>query len=423
MNDSANRTERIIEELLEIVGATHVSSAPADVNAYGGLEPVVVVWPGSPPELARVLKVCQDNKVAVGTTGYGARATKHWPVSDGQVRLALDTRRMTNILDLDLTALTVHCQSGIQIQHLEEALRRQDLTLGPFPAEIQGSTLGGLLSAPSATAHSPQVGPLKDACLALVVALPDGTVVHTRVAPRRATGPDIARFFIGSRGGLGVIAAATLRVHRLPEHELVQGFAFEGLEQAADVARAALARGARPARMRALGPAQAAEELGSGERAEAVLLVVLSGPQALVEEERRQIYHLASKLGGSEIRASEAERWWARHSTWTPPEGPRVPRVGARVPYSRVLEALENLPETLGEHPVRIWAEEFTLQGCNLWLSCRELENGFVSLRTAMLNIGLDPIRFFYPPLMNELRKSLDPAGIMVVMEGEWSGS
>lgn len=415
-------TEEIISELASITGATHISSAPADVNAYGGLQPFVVVWPGSPPEVARVLKTCDEAGVVVGIGGPGGRATSHWPVQKGRERVALDTSRMTNILDLDEVALTVHCQAGIQVGHLEEALRRHKLTLGPYPSEIQGVSLGGLLSAPNPHAYSPRTGWFKDAALAVTVASPDGSLIHSRVAPRKATGPDISRLFIGSRAAFGVITTATLRVHRLPEAELASGFVLPSMTAAMALAREALVVGVRPARLRILGKARAEDELGDlvGTGAAAVL-TVLEGPHALITVEHQQLRGLARDLGGEELSSQVTDRWRAHRAT--PGRAPRSISAGARLPHSRFMEVVKAIPRAIKKRPVLLWAEEVTLQGAALWLECRGLPDAENTLRSVLLNAGADPVRFDFPPLINELRGQLDPAGTMVVMEGEWSDS
>lgn len=425
MNRKIAHSEQVIDALAAIVGATHVSSAPADVDSYGGLEPFVVVWPGSPTEVARVLKVCSDNWVAAGTAGYGARARSHWPVSDGRLRVALDTRRMTNILNLEEVALTVQCQCGIQVHHLEEALRRQGLTIGPFPVETQVSTLGGLLSAPSPTAHSPRAGWFEEACLALSIAHPDGTLVHTRVAPRKAVGPDFSRFFIGSRGGLGVITTATLRVQRMPEAERVIASGLPDLETAVTLSRQALVQGVRPARLRVLGPGQVAEELGGGVTTSgAAVMVVLNGPQALIEVEERLLSRLTREAGGEELHDAVGQRWWAQHSAWKDSLKPRITRAGARVHYSRFAQVAASLPAKVAGKPLQVWCEEATLQGVTLWVGSKAKgQRVRTALRSLLLDAGLDPIRFDFPPLMDELRRQLDPEETMVIMEGEWSGS
>jgi FAD/FMN-containing dehydrogenase len=421
--------DQIAEALANIVGGTHVSSAPADVDAYGGLCPFIVVWPAAPGEVARVLKLCREMGVAVGTAGFGSRAQRHWPLGDGRPRVALDTRRMTSIIELDEISLKVHCQTGIQVRQLEEALRRQGLTLGPFPVEIQSSTLGGLLSAPSATSHSPRVGWLVDACLGLSVALADGSLVQTRVAPRRATGPDLVRLFLGSRGGFGVITTAILRVHRRLEEELPIGFALPSFRDALETARETLAAGVRPARMVVLGPAEVREALGEGAgTVRAALLAVLGGPAVVVACERDLLDRAARQRSALTLTQSVVERWHERCLAAPSPERVAL-RQGARVLYSTLLEAEGPLLARIEEHAclrgrgVRYWAEALSLQGGTLWLSCAGGAAERAALRSVLLDGGMDPVRFDFPPLMVEIRNQLDPEGTMVIMEGEWSGT
>jgi alkyldihydroxyacetonephosphate synthase len=405
----------IATRLAEVVGATHLSSAPADVGAFGGLDPFAVVWPGSPAEVAAVLKVAGEMGVAVGVAGHGTRVTRHWPVPDDRPRIALDTRRLSSILEVDEVSLVAHTQAGILVRHLEEALRRQGLTLGPFPPEVLGSTLGGLLAAPAPVAHSPRNGWISEACLGVSVANADGSIIQTRIAPRRATGPDLSRLYLGSRGGLGVITSAVLRVHKLPEQVQPLAFAFASLEDATCAARELLASGVRPARLRALGSRLAREELGE-DAAEVVLLVVLWGPASQVAREHRFVDQLLPRCKGMELPQSSASRWWERRSGISVPAEPPAGRVGTRLTYARLPEALQSVPGLL-RRAQHVWLEQFTQQGATLWLTARNGESGRAALAAALLDAGLDPLRFSFPPLMEQLRARLDPKETLVVME------
>jgi len=428
--------DTIASQLAEIVGATHVSSAPADVDAYGGLEPLLVVWPGAASEVARVLRTCTELGVAVGVSACGTRATRHWPVPDDRPRIALDTRRMLNILEVDELSLTVHSQCGIKLVHLEQALNRHGLTLGAYPALIQRHTLGGILAAPHPMAHSPGSGWLTEACMGVSVANADGTVMHTRIAPRKATGPDMARLYLGSHGSLGVITTAVLRVHRQPEQEVVRSYTFPDMAQSIEAARGILARGARPARLRVLGKEQALVELepsgvadsgapvlgslrespghGSG-----ALLLVLAGPAALVAAEQRLADEAATAAGGRELSLAVGSRWWAREAGAATESLP-VP-VGARVCYADSRLMLASVPGSVQRRKVLVWAEEFTLQGFTLWTAFKEVNNRPTQqaalMRSALLDAGLDPLRPDFPPLLDELRQLLDPTQTLVVME------
>jgi alkyldihydroxyacetonephosphate synthase len=409
--------EQLAAKLANIVGATNLSSAPADVTAYGGLAPDLVVWPAAPPEVAAALKTCTELGAALGVAGRGTRVTRHWPVKDERPRVALDTRRMDNVLDVDELALTVHAQCGIQLTRLEDALRRHELTLGPFPPEILGSTLGGALAAPPPEAHSPRVGWLSDACLGLSVAHADGSTIQTRIAPRRATGPDVCRLYLGSRGGLGVITTATLRVHRLPDEHLSLAYSFRSLAAAAAAAARALARGVRPARLEVLGAERASNELGEvGGPLDGVCLVLLAGSPQLISEEHLLLDDTLAAEGATELPQSAASRWWRRPTA--EPAQRQEARVGARVLHSRLPEALRAAPSHLKRQALALWLDQFTLQGATLWLGARSAEDGTgAALRAAVLDAGLEPLRLTFPPLFEELRARLDPHETLVVME------
>jgi alkyldihydroxyacetonephosphate synthase len=441
--------ETIASRLAEIVGATHVSAAPADVDAYGGLQPLLVVWPGAASEVARVLRTCTELDVAVGVSASGTRATRHWPVQGERPRIALDTRRMLNILEVDELSLTVHSQCGIQLRHLEEALNRHGLTLGPYPPTIQRHTLGGILAAPHPAAHSPQTGRLIDACMGVSVAHADGSVAHTRVAPRRATGPDVARLYLGSRGALGVITTAVLKVRRQPEHEVVVAYVFPGFVEAMAGARECLTRDVRPARLRVLGAEQAVQELGQTQPPlPAVMLAVLSGAAASVAVQEQLVDAACTEAGGTALPAAVGSRWWARHSAFNEggDEGPGPSAVPAPVRHSDVAEAVAAIPPTIKRKRTLVWADQITLQGATLWIALREQEGASRAegtpapperpagtrgtgvgpragaerpniLRAALLDAGLDPLRLNFPPLIDELRRQLDPTQTLVVME------
>ncbi len=414
-----NSIDQIMSKLADVVGATYLSSAPSDVDAYGGLGPFAVVWPGAPAEVAGVLRVCSELGVAVGVVGFGHRVSRHWPLKGDRPRVALDMRRMTNILDVDETSLIVHCQCGIKVAHLEEALRRHQLTLGHFPREIFESTLGGILAAPPAAAHSPQAGWLINACMGLSVAHADGAAIQTRVAPRSATGPEVARLYLGSHGGLGVITTAVVKVHRLAESELALAFAFPSLAEAISGVRHCLIRGVRPARARVLGSGQSQEELSGkgGPDSEATCVVVLAGPGAFVAEERRLLEEEMLSAGGRELPRSVAQRWADRNTFAAPLPEKKIQRQGVRISYSALSAALEVIPSQIKRSPIHLWMDQFTLQGGTIWLTCaadraREL------LATALLDNGLDPLRSSFPPLMEDLRATFDPHETLVVMEG-----
>src|SRR6185295_7410102 len=120
------------------------------------------------------------------------------------------------------------------------------LGLGPLPAASLGRTVGAVLAAPRPSEATPR-GRLLDACAALEAVLPDGKRLRTRLAPRKASGPDFMHAFLGARGATGLITTAWLRLARKPAHHLFAGFAFADGMAALAATRRLLDAGGRPA--------------------------------------------------------------------------------------------------------------------------------------------------------------------------------
>jgi alkyldihydroxyacetonephosphate synthase len=168
--------------------------------------------------------------------------------------VALDLKGLDRILEVGRTSLLVRVQAGMNGQLFEDALLREGLTAAHHPSSITCSTVGGWVAARGAGQLSTRYGKVEDMVAGLEVVLPDGTLVATPVTPRAATGPDWNQLFTGSEGTLGVIVAATLRVHRAPPLRLFRSYEFPDLARALAAIRESLQRGARPAAVRLYDP-------------------------------------------------------------------------------------------------------------------------------------------------------------------------
>ncbi|MCA9673005.1 MAG: FAD-binding oxidoreductase [Myxococcales bacterium] len=410
-SEHARQAEALSRQLAEIVGAAHVSGVNADLQTFGSLEPDMVVWPAAAPEVARILDTCRAYDAAVGVTGARTRRAADWD-RPARVRVALNTRRMTNILDLDESALTVQAQCGIRLRNLELALQRSELTLGFYPVQLHESTLGGLLAEPPPTAYTPMTGRMIDSVLGVSVARVDGSVIHTRVAPRRATGPDLARLYLGAGADFGVITGAVLRVMRAPELVLPLLTLHRELGTAVESARQLLALGVRPARLRVLEANQARRELGEpGYALPAVCIAVLAGPGALVDAQGRAFSEITANLGGSELPQKLADTWWAQQREPEREATMARPARGAALRYSSFAAVLAQLRDKLGDasgEDAELWIDAMSLHGLELWAP-----RGSAAAE-AMDAMGLASIGRERPPLLQALREVVDNTGTML---------
>jgi alkyldihydroxyacetonephosphate synthase len=239
-----------------------------------------VARPGSPAEVADVLRVCHEARVpitpAAGRSGVVGGSV---PVFGG---VLLDLCGLAGIRSVDPTSLVVDVLAGTFGDHLEDELRREHgVTVGHWPQSIALSTVGGWLACRGAGQLSNRYGKAEDMVIGLDVVLADGTELHTGGNARQAVGPDLTQLFVGSEGTLGVITGARLRAHPAPLAEARAAYGFSSFAAGLDACRRVLQRGATPAALRLYDAVEADRSWSTGDRH--VLLVLDEGDPVLVD--------------------------------------------------------------------------------------------------------------------------------------------
>lgn len=226
--------------------------------------PAAVVRPSSHGEVAEVLAICNEARIPVtaagGRSGVCGAAV---PIAGG---VALDTRELSGIRDVDVTSLVVDVGAGTIGAEVETVLRSDwTLTVGHRPQSVAISTVGGWLACRSAGQYSTRYGKIEDIVVGLDVVTADGRTIHTGGQPRQATGPDLTGLFVGSEGTLGVITGARLRAHRAPSAERRVAFGFASFAEGLGACRRILQRGATPAVLRLYDALEGNGNFGTGD--------------------------------------------------------------------------------------------------------------------------------------------------------------
>src|SRR4029079_6377967 len=98
-------------------------------------------------------------------------------------------------------------QGGVAGCAVGGVLTPRNLSIGDYPPVVLTSSLGGILAVRTPGKSSARHGLFEAALGRVSSVLADGRPVHTRVAPRRSTGPDLARALCGSEGTIGFITS------------------------------------------------------------------------------------------------------------------------------------------------------------------------------------------------------------------------
>jgi FAD/FMN-containing dehydrogenase len=300
------------EVLRAAVGAEHVEELGDGFR----------VVPGSAAEIAEVIRRAGALGATIHPVGAGGRPERRG--GDGRPRVYVSTSRLDQVLQLDEQSLLVHAQAGLVGLDLERILSPRGLSIGDYPPVVLGSSIGGLIAVRTPGKSSARHGFFEDAVVGVSAVLADGRTVHTRVAPRRSTGPDLGRAMCGSEGTIGFITSAVLRIHVRPEQRLVAAYVLPSVDAAVRAIYLALREEAAPSGMRIYDAAEAARHFEGLALApdEALLCAATAGPTDLAACDRDLITSAVLAEGGALTDPALAELWWRRLHAGAPTPAP-----------------------------------------------------------------------------------------------------
>ena len=201
------------EELQGIVGEEHVRQT-FDADAVDGVEPSLVVEPGTIAETSEVMKLASREGLSVSPRGADQDGPRQ--SSEGR-RLNPKHRAYGSIVVAVPGDQIVRTQAGLKLEDLQESLAESDQMLGLDPPG-EGSTVGGIVAANSSGPRRLRYGTVRDLIIGIKVVLADGTVAKAGgKVVKNVAGYDLSKLYTGSLGTLGVIAEANFRLHPIRE--------------------------------------------------------------------------------------------------------------------------------------------------------------------------------------------------------------
>ena len=446
-----------LNKLRDIVGAENVLTSREDLipYAFDGTAvmkemPGSVVFAVSTEQISAVLKLANDTETPVVTRGSGTG------LSGGSVPAAdcivLCTVKMGAILEVDAANLTMTVEPGVTTIQIAEAAEKAGLFYPPDPGSMKISTIGGNVAENSGGLRGLKYGVTRNYVMGMEVVLPDGEVMRLgNKCVKDVAGFSLKDVMIGSEGTLGVITKVLLRLIPKPAAKKTMVATFDAMDAAAQTVSDIIAAQIIPCTLEFLDRTtihcvEDFAKVGLPLDCEALLLMETDGHPAAVAEEAAKMEELAKANGAMEVRvardaAEAAQLATARRSAFSALArlAPTTILEDATVPRSELAHMIRFVAEvakkyelkigTFGHmgdgnlHPTFLTDERNEAEIHRVHEAFKEIFDEAIRLGgtiTGEHGIGLAKKEFLpkfagaaQMRVMRELRKALDPKGIL----------
>lgn len=321
-----------LSSLPQIIPPDRILTREADRAAYEAdaqtayrCRAAAAVLPQTTDEVIAIVRWCRQEGVPFvvrgSGTGLSAGAT---PVAGG---IVIVTTKLNQILAIDPAQRTAIVQPGVVNADVTKAASAHGLFFAPDPSSQPVCSIGGNIGFNAGGAHCLKYGMTSNHVLGLKAVLASGEVVAWGGTTRDGVGPDFTGLFVGNEGLFGIVLEATLNLLPIPDgcHTVLAGFKSTGA--AGDAVSAIIASGLVPVAMELMDAltiqaVRPVVPINYPPDCNALLLIELDGPAAVVAAERPQLDQLLhdSDTTGVISAENEIERaniWKVRKSSYS----------------------------------------------------------------------------------------------------------
>lgn len=322
----------IQHRLTDIVGERSALFDEADCWPYGydnsrrHALPEAVVFPTSHEQVLGIMRLCNEQGIAVIPRGRGTGTTgASVPVRGGVV---ISLERMDRILAIDPDNRVMVVEPGVTNQAVQDAAGGHGFFWPPDPTSAAYCTVGGNLAYNSAGPRAVKYNTPRENALGLRAVTGGGEEIRTGVyTTKGVVGYDLTRLLIGSEGTLAVITEATLKLTPLPEARRTLRAIYADMHGAARAVSRIMAQPVTPCGLefidgRAIDMIRDYSQADLPRGAGAMLMIEVDGMADGIDGAADRVAQAAQGPGLLEITAAgtdeEAKALWATRKALSP---------------------------------------------------------------------------------------------------------
>ncbi|MCW8927592.1 MAG: FAD-binding protein [Gammaproteobacteria bacterium] len=267
--------------------------------------PDLVVMPETEQQVAALLRLCNEYRIAVVARGSGTgTAGAAVPLHHGVV---LSTEKLNRIIAVDPDNRTMRVQPGVTNQQVQQAAAQHGFFWPPDPTSAAICTIGGNLACNAAGPRAVKYGTPRENTLGLRAVSMAGECFTTGTCTTKGVvGYDLTRLLIGSEGTLAVVTEATLKLSPLAEAKRTLRALYRDMESAARAVSRIMAQPVIPCALefmdgKALAMIRDYAENDLPADAGALLMIEVDGPASCIEQASRSVQGVAEGEGCLEV--------------------------------------------------------------------------------------------------------------------------
>jgi glycolate dehydrogenase FAD-binding subunit len=170
--------------------------------------------PSSLEAAAEVLRACNDDERVVRFVGGGTKLA--WGHPGDAPSVELSTRDLDRVVEHNSADLTAIVEAGTKLAQLQAVLAEHGQMLALDPPDGD-ATIGGVVATSDNGPLRHRYGAARDLIVGATLVLADGTIAKSGgTVIKNVAGYDLAKFFAGSFGTLGLIGRVAFRLHPKP---------------------------------------------------------------------------------------------------------------------------------------------------------------------------------------------------------------
>ena len=278
--------------------------------------PNIIVLPESTAEVAAVVRWCVAHSIPFTARGAGTGLSGGAMAAMGGV--IISTKRMNQILEIDLENRCLKAQTGIANRRITDAVKADGLHFAPDPSSQSVSTLGGNIGENAGGPHTLKYGVTVQHILGVTMVDPLGEVLE--IGGKLGCGPgfDFLGLICGSEGTLGIVTEAWVKLTPVPKFIQTVLVAFPTIRSATETVAGIIATGTIPAALEMMdrgimNAVSLAFGLEYPADAQALLLVECDGDSdEAVSAEIESVREVCERLGCLETSFAKDEKERAR---------------------------------------------------------------------------------------------------------------